>query len=103
MEGLEPGTNDAAMSRYIVMHGAPYVNPEMARKQGRLGRSWGCPALRPAVAKQVIDSLKNGQMIFSYYPDTNWLTRSPFIRCKTKALLAKSASGTGASRARAAQ
>jgi hypothetical protein len=84
MQGLEPGTNDAAMSRAIVMHGAPYVNPTMAQKLGRLGRSWGCPALRPEIAHQVIDSMKNGQMIFSYYPDSNWLARSPFINCKAK-------------------
>jgi hypothetical protein len=96
MQGLEPGTNDAAMSRAIVMHGAPYVNVKMAQQKGRLGRSWGCPALRPEVARQVIDSLKNGQMIFSYYPSSNWLAKSPFIRCqdKNKALVAKS-SGTG--------
>ena len=84
MEGLEPGVNDAAMARAIVMHGAAYVNPAMAGKQGRLGRSWGCPALRPEVAKAVIDSLKNGQMIFAYYPDSNWLTHSPFLACKTR-------------------
>ena len=92
MQGLEPGTNDAAMARAIVMHGAPYVNVKMAQQKGRLGRSWGCPAVRPEVAKQVIDSLKNGQMIFSYYPDSNWLAKSPFIHCKAKAnasLLAK--------------
>ena len=84
MEGLEPGTNDAAMERAIVMHGAAYVSAQNAQKQGRLGRSWGCPALRPEVAKQVIDSLKNGQMIFAYYPDTNWLARSPFLDCRNK-------------------
>ena len=88
MQGLEPGTNDAAMSRAIVMHGAPYVNVSNARKQGRLGRSWGCPAVRPEVAQAVIDSLKNGQMIFSYYPDTNWLARSQFLGCKQRALAA---------------
>lgn len=88
MEGLEPGTNDAAMSRAIVMHGAPYVNPGEAKQKGRLGRSWGCPAVRPEVAQAVIDSLKNGQMIFSYYPDTQWLTHSPFIDCRRKASLA---------------
>ncbi|MEO8003250.1 MAG: murein L,D-transpeptidase catalytic domain family protein [Arenimonas sp.] len=84
MEGLEPGTNDAAMARAIVMHGAPYVNPAAAKTQGRLGRSWGCPAVRPEVAGAVIDSLKNGQMIFAYYPDTNWLAHSPFIDCRRK-------------------
>jgi hypothetical protein len=82
MEGLEPGTNDAALARAIVMHGAPYVNPENALRQGRLGRSWGCPALRPEVARAVIDSLKHGQMIFAYYPDANWLTKSPFLDCR---------------------
>ena len=86
MQGLEPGTNDAAMTRAIVMHGAPYVNVRTAREKGRLGRSWGCPAVRPEVAHQVIDSLKNGQMIFSYYPDTNWLAHSPFIKCREKQL-----------------
>ena len=86
MQGLEPGINDKAMSRAIVMHGAPYVNVQAALKQGRLGRSWGCPAVRPEVARQVIDSLKNGQMIFSYYPDTNWLAKSPFIKCRDKQL-----------------
>lgn len=84
MQGLEPGVNDAAMAREIVMHGAAYVNPVAARQQGRLGRSWGCPALRPQVAAAVIDSLKNGQMIFAYYPDTNWLAHSPFLDCKSR-------------------
>ncbi len=88
MQGLEPGTNDAAMSRAIVMHGAPYVNPSQAKQKGRLGRSWGCPAVRPEVAQAVIDSLKNGQMIFSYYPDNNWLARSPFIDCRRKGSIA---------------
>jgi hypothetical protein len=91
MQGLEPGINDAALARAIVVHGAPYVNAANAQKMGRLGRSWGCPAVRPEIAHQVIDSLKNGQMIFSYYPDSNWLAKSPFIHCKDKALVAKAA------------
>lgn len=88
MVGLEPGVNDAAMSRAIVMHGAPYVNLATARKQGRLGRSWGCPAVRPEVARQVIDSLKNGQMIFAYYPESNWLAKSPYIHCRDASIAA---------------
>src|SRR5687768_6291609 len=50
MEGLEPGFNDQAMARAIVMHGAPYVDLGMASKNGRLGRSWGCPAVRDEIA-----------------------------------------------------
>jgi hypothetical protein len=76
MEGLEPGVNDAAMERAIVMHGAPYVNPLGAAKQGRLGRSFGCPAVREAVARGMIDVLKDGQFVFAYYPDAEWLNRT---------------------------
>ncbi len=81
MQGLEPGVNDAAMARAIVMHGAPYVDPAQGRRMGRLGRSWGCPAVRSAVARPIIDLLKNGQFVFSYYPDQDWLTRSALLNC----------------------
>jgi hypothetical protein len=73
MEGLEPGINDAAMERAIVMHGAPYVNPLIAEKQGRLGRSFGCPAVREAIARGMIDVLRDGQFVFAYYPDAEWM------------------------------
>ena len=48
---------------------------------GPIGRSWGCPALRPEVARSVIDTLKGGAVIFAYYPDTQWLSRSQFLSC----------------------
>jgi hypothetical protein len=86
MDGLEQGINDAAMSRAIVMHGAAYVNPQAGRQMGRLGRSWGCPALRAAVAKPIIDVLKDGQFVFSYYPDQHWLTRSALLKCPASGL-----------------
>lgn len=81
MQGLEPGINDAAMARAIVMHGAPYVDPTRGRATGRLGRSWGCPAVRSAVARPMIDLLRGGQFLFSYYPDRAWLTRSALLNC----------------------
>jgi hypothetical protein len=81
LEGLEPGFNSRARERAIVMHGAPYVNAEFAAKQGRLGRSWGCPAVRDAVARQIIDFVRDGGVIFSYYPDEAWLNRSRFLNC----------------------
>jgi hypothetical protein len=86
MDGLEQGINDAALSRAIVMHGATYVNPQAGRQMGRLGRSWGCPALRAAVAKPIIDVLKDGQFVFSYYPDQHWLTRSALLKCPASGL-----------------
>lgn len=84
MEGLEPGTNDHAMSRAIVIHGADYVSPLFASQQGRIGRSHGCPAVRNEIARPLIDTLKDGQYVFSYYPDVNWLTDSPYLKCGSK-------------------
>jgi hypothetical protein len=79
LDGLEPGFNGRARDRAIVMHGAPYVNAALSASQGRIGRSWGCPALREAVARDVIDTIRGGGVIFSYYPDDRWLTRSRFL------------------------
>jgi hypothetical protein len=79
LDGLEPGFNGRARERAIVMHGAPYVDAKLAAAQGRLGRSWGCPALRDAVARDVIDTIRGGGVIFSYYPDAQWLKSSRFL------------------------
>jgi hypothetical protein len=81
LDGLEPGFNGHARERAIVMHGAPYVDESLARSQGRIGRSWGCPALREAVARNVIDTVRGGGVIFSYYPDETWLNSSRFLNC----------------------
>ena len=64
LRGLESGVNDLAESRYIVMHGAWYVSPEHARTHGRIGRSWGCPALPKETAGPVIDAIKDGSFLF---------------------------------------
>ncbi|MCB1690543.1 MAG: murein L,D-transpeptidase catalytic domain family protein [Halioglobus sp.] len=89
LQGLSRGFNESAMDRLIVMHGAPYVNPAAAAKMGRLGRSWGCPAVRTEVAQPMIDTLKLGQFIYAYGPGTATLST-----CKTENLsLASIASG----------
>lgn len=80
LKGLDAGYNDQAWRRAIVMHGASYVSNAMARALGRIGRSWGCPAVRKEVAKKLIDTVKGGSPVFAYYPDTNWLTSSRFLR-----------------------
>ena len=82
MDGLEPGINDRARDRDIVIHGASYVNPLWSQRQGRIGRSQGCPAVRPQVARQVVDNLKNGQFMFAWYPDQRWLKSSAYLNCK---------------------
>ena len=81
LRGLDAGFNDNALSRAIVMHGAPYVSEAIAERLGRIGRSWGCPAVRPEVARTIIDTLKGGALLFAYYPDRKWLAGSPLLRC----------------------
>lgn len=81
LRGLDRGFNDNALARAIVMHGAPYVSEAIAERLGRLGRSWGCPAVRQEVARTVIDTLKGGALLFAYYPDSKWLKESPMLQC----------------------
>lgn len=81
LDGLEPGINDRAWSRAIVMHGADYVSRSFIRSAGRLGRSHGCPAVRREVAVPLIDAIKDGQYLFVYYPDAAWLAGSAYLGC----------------------
>ncbi|SFX90825.1 L,D-transpeptidase catalytic domain [Pseudomonas sp. NFACC36] len=95
MDGLEPGFNDLARDRAIVIHAADYVNPLWSARQGRIGRSQGCPAVRPQVARQVIDRLKGGQFMFSWYPDPGWLKRSAYLNCQPQQVASILASSGG--------
>lgn len=79
LDGLEKGFNDRARERAIVIHGAEYVNAATAKQQGRLGRSLGCPAVRPEIAAKVIDTVKDGGLVFAYYPNQAWLTSSTYL------------------------
>jgi L,D-transpeptidase catalytic domain len=79
LDGLESGFNDRARDRAIVIHGAPYVSESFVRSQGRLGRSWGCPALREGIVREVIDRVKGGGLLFVYYPDQTWLNASKYL------------------------
>ncbi|MEH6356537.1 MAG: murein L,D-transpeptidase catalytic domain family protein [Marinobacter sp.] len=89
LKGLEAGINDQAYQRAIVIHGADYVSENFIERTGRLGRSHGCPAVRQEVAIKLIDSLKENQYLFTYYPDPEWLATSEFLSCqRTDARLA---------------
>ncbi len=68
LRGLDQGLNDAAEARGIVIHGAEYVNDGIVAKLGRLGRSQGCPALALAAAPRIIELIRNGSVLFAYYP-----------------------------------
>jgi len=68
LHGLDEGLNDKALARAIVIHGADYVNEGIVGSIGRLGRSQGCPALSAVAAPRVIDLIRDGTVVFSYYP-----------------------------------
>lgn len=79
LNGLEPGFNSNALKRDIVVHPADYATEEFAAANGRLGRSEGCLAVSPKVASQLINNIKNGTVVFAYYPDKEWLDHSQYI------------------------
>lgn len=79
LKGLEKGYNDNAFKRAIVIHGAEYAKPEFAKKFGRLGLSWGCPAVDTGVSTELIKKIKGGTLVFAYYPQNKWLQHSNYL------------------------
>lgn len=78
LDGLEKGINDRARERAIVVHGAAYANPSVCRS-GRLGRSFGCPALPQALAKPVINTIKGGSVLFIYANNKEYTAKSTLL------------------------
>jgi hypothetical protein len=80
LDGVEAAFNSNIRSRAVVVHGADYVTKSWIQRYGRLGRSEGCPALPPAISRQVIDAIKDGTAIFTYYPDSAYLRSSKYLQ-----------------------
>jgi hypothetical protein len=78
LDGLEEGVNDNARERLIVLHSAHYVSEGRAGDH-LIGRSWGCPAVRPGIGKILIDAIKDGSVLWIYYPHEEWLEGSEFL------------------------
>ncbi|MBT3220099.1 MAG: murein L,D-transpeptidase catalytic domain family protein [Proteobacteria bacterium] len=81
LDGLEEGFNKNARTRAIVIHGADYVSEEFVDKQGRLGRSWGCPAVSTAVSEELIDDIRGGALVLAHFNDKKWLAEAAFLHC----------------------
>jgi hypothetical protein len=80
LEGLEPGINDNALSRGIVIHAADYVSDSFIRSQGRAGRSLGCPAVSTKDMTQLLPLLKQTNCLFIYAPHSDYFQRSLLFR-----------------------
>ncbi len=66
LNGLEPGINDAARRRAIVIHSAYYATPRFVATHHYAGRSWGCFAVSPNKRNKLFNYIKNGSAIFVY-------------------------------------
>ncbi len=86
LEGMEQGINDNALERAIVIHGSAYVNERMVNAKGYIGRSLGCPAVPAALAKAIINTIRDGSCLFIYGHDNKYLALSKIIY-KTNPLL----------------
>lgn len=62
--GLDP-TNNNALDRAIVVHGAWYSDSDMIAKHGKLGRSQGCFAVGERELDKLFALLGEGRMIFA--------------------------------------
>ncbi len=82
LRGQDKGFNDAAYDRGIVVHAADYVSKSNIAGQGRLGRSWGCPAVAPELAQPIINTIKGGTCLFIYYPQPTYLKTAYWMNKK---------------------
>ncbi len=79
LDGLEKSINHLARKREIVIHGADYVSQQFIDENGRLGRSWGCPAFPKDVSTEIIDVIKGQSCVYIYADDKDYLSKSNYI------------------------
>ena len=77
--GMERGFNDKARARRIIVHGAYYVRQAFIKKNGRIGRSQGCPALPAGTHIDIIDTIMGGTCLFQFYNDSKYLKSSSLL------------------------
>ena len=75
LDGLDKGFNNNAKDRAVVLHGAPYVSQEFISQHGRLGRSFGCPALPVELTNQIIEQVKGKTCLFIAGPQTDYTSQ----------------------------
>lgn len=81
LEGIEY-CNNKASDRGIVVHAADYATEDFLQKNGRLGRSFGCPAFPHEDFTEIIDLIKEGSCFYIFYPNSYYQKTSPLIKLK---------------------
>ena len=79
IDGMEEEFNSKARERYVVIHGADYAKEESIKRLGRLGRSYGCPAVPSEVSKEIINTIKGGSALFIYHTNEDYLAKSTYL------------------------
>jgi hypothetical protein len=64
LDGLDPSNNNA-LDRAIVVHGAWYAEPKLIDSFGKLGRSQGCFAFSEENLQYILAQLGPGRMIYA--------------------------------------
>jgi len=73
LEGLDPGLNDRAHERAIVIHGADYVSlwsileNTVTGKGPGVGRSLGCPAVSLHAMPELAETLSKGGYLYFHF------------------------------------
>lgn len=70
--GLEPGRNNNAYARTLVIHAARYADESFLEKYGRLGRSKGCLALPRKMNAKIIDIIYGGSVCYVHSEGLNY-------------------------------
>jgi hypothetical protein len=82
LDGMDAGYNTAARARGVVVHGSEYVNARVVDSRGKLGRSWGCPAVSSRLSLPIINTIKDGNCLFIYYPEKKYFASSYWLNKK---------------------
>jgi hypothetical protein len=64
IHGLHKGLNDNCFRRRIVFHRSNYVTDRFINSTGYAGRSWGCPAMDPAIFASFRDLVAGGTFCY---------------------------------------